>query len=199
MKIDSIDVVLLTVVFVLPGFIMNEIIDKINPAKKKNEAVLFLKCLTYSLVSNACLCWIFSLIIRSNLNNWMAYILLLMTTIIGSTVLAMIIAIFKQKEIVDRVLCRLGVRYIHSTETAWDYLFSKQKPCFVTVTLKDGTKMNGWYSSKSFASSDRDERDIYIEKSYREEWGESRESEGFYISKDQIMIIEFKKGADKNE
>lgn len=67
----------------------------------------------------------------------------------------------------------------------------------------DDTKLYGWYSSKSFASSDPDERDIFIELGYTlssdGSWKEDSQSEGFYVPKDQIKYIEFKKGAQSNE
>ena len=95
------------------------------------------------------------------------------------------------------MLWKIKIRTIHTTPTAWDYLFSKQESGFVIVTLIDDQKLYGWYSSQSFTSSDPDERDIFIEKGYRidgEKWTLDEQSQGFYIAKDQIKVIEFKKG-----
>ena len=69
------------------------------------------------------------------------------------------------------------------------------------ITLVDDTQLLGWYSTHSFTSSDPDERDIYVEKAYRlegDQWVTDEQSAGFYISKDQIKVIEFKKGDNNN-
>ena len=96
------------------------------------------------------------------------------------------------------MLEKLRIRSIHSTPTAWDYIFSQQHSGYVIVTLTDDIKIKGWFSINSFASSDSEERDIYIEDLYcdegEQEWIEDTDSNGIYISKDQIKFIEFKKG-----
>ena len=43
MTIDSFDIVFYTAIFVLPGFLINNIIDTLNPSQKKSEGVLLLK------------------------------------------------------------------------------------------------------------------------------------------------------------
>ena len=56
----------------------------------------------------------------------------------------------------------------------------------------------GWFSTKSFASSDSDERDIFIERIYsiddNNNWIENKSIEGIYIPKEQIKTIELLKG-----
>ena len=99
---------------------------------------------------------------------------------------------------IDRLLFKLKIKTIHSTPTAWDYFFSKQESSYVIVTLVDGTKLYGYYSLNSFTSSDPDERDMYIEKLYDEEWNTDNEDAGAYIAKEQIKYIEFRKGENKN-
>ena len=42
MTIDSFDIVFYTAVFVLPGFIINSIIDAMNPPKKHNDGIYLL-------------------------------------------------------------------------------------------------------------------------------------------------------------
>ena len=58
--------------------------------------------------------------------------------------------------------------------------------------------MFGLYSYNSFTSSENEDRDIYVEKGYKigetGEWIEDEESEGFYIPKNEIKYIEFKRG-----
>ena len=203
MSIDSFDLVFYTAIFVLPGFIINIIIDSMNPPKKHNDGIYLLKCIGFSLVSCAIWCWLYKIILESDkLSMLWHWILLLLTSILGSSIIGVILAVIKQFQIIDNILSKLKVRTIHSTPTAWDYLFSKQSEGFVIITLADDTKLYGWYSSNSFTSSDPDERDIYVEIAYKisenETWEKDSQSGGFYIPKDQIKYIVLKKGA-KNE
>ena len=50
MTIDSFDIVFYTAIFVLPGFLINNIIDTLNPSQKKSEGVLLLKSILYSII-----------------------------------------------------------------------------------------------------------------------------------------------------
>lgn len=198
MTVDSFDIVFYTAIFVLPGFVINSIIGFINPPKKHNDGIFILKCIGYSLVSCAVWCWLYLIVIRSNIQPVGRWLLLFTISLIGSLVIGFAIAIIKQHQIIiDRMLWRIKVKTIHTTPTAWDYHFSKQESVFVIITLIDDQKLYGWYSSQSFTSSDPDERDIFIEKGYRfdgEKWELDEQSQGFYIAKDQIKVIEFKKG-----
>ena len=68
----------------------------------------------------------------------------------------------------------------------------------VIVTLTDDSVIYGDFSTKSFASSDPEERDLFIEKTYipneKGEWIAADKNEGIYIHKDQIKTIEFLRG-----
>jgi Family of unknown function (DUF6338) len=50
----------------------------------------------------------------------------------------------------------------NSVPTAWDSVFTDIKPCWVIVTLKDGSKVYGFLGQGSHVSSDHEERDIFI-------------------------------------
>ncbi len=204
MTVDSFDIVFYTAVFVLPGFIMNSIIDATNPPKKYNEGIYFLKCIFLSIISCAIFSWLYAIVIECDkLATVLYWIILIAISTIGSSLLGFGIAIIKQKHTIDWLLSKMKIKTIHTTPTAWDYYFSSQKSSFIIVTLTDDTKLYGWYSTNSFTSSDSEERDIYIEKGYRYSddngWVEDKHSDGFYIPKEQIKYIEFKHQGEKNE
>ena len=199
MTIDSFDIVFYTAVFVLPGFIINGIIDTMNPPKKHNDGVYLLKCIGLSLISCGVWCWLYKIILEcSKMSTLWHWILLVLTSVVGPALLGILIAIIKQFQCIDRILSKFKINTIHTTPTAWDYLFFKQGGAFVIITLTDDTKLCGWYSSKSFTSSDQDERDIFVEIGYKlskeGKWEKDAQSDGFYVPKDQIKYIEFKKG-----
>ena len=202
MTVDSFDIVFYTSIFVLPGFIINSIIDSMNPPKKHNDGIYLLKCIGFSLISCAVWCWLYKIIIEcTKLSTLWHWILLVLTSIIGSSLLGIIIAILKQFQCVDIVLSKLNVNTIHATPAAWDYLFFNKKEGFIIVTLIDDTKLYGFFSSESFASSDQEERDLFVKVGYELSddgtWKVDSQSDGFYIPKDQIKYIEFKQGGTK--
>lgn len=204
MTIDSFDIVFYTAVFVLPGFIINSIIDAMNPPKKHNDGIYLLKCIGLSLVSCGVWCWLYKTILECDkLSTLWHWILLALTSVIGSALLGFVIAIIKQSQCISWILSKLKINIMHTTPTAWDYLFFNQGAVFIIVTLVDDTKLYGWYSPNSFASSDQDERDIFIEIGYKVsedgKWEEDAQSGGFYVPKDQIKYIEFKKGEETHE
>ena len=204
MTIDSFDIVFYTAIFVLPGFIINSIIDTMNPPKKHNDGIYSLKCIGLSLVSCGVWCWLYKIILECNkLSTLWHWILLALTSVIGSALLGFVIALIKQSQCISWILSKLKINIMHATPTAWDYLFFNQGSAFIIVTLTDDTKLYGWYSSNSFTSSDQDERDIFVEIGYKlskdGKWEEDTQSGGFYVPKDQIKYIEFKKGEEIHE
>lgn len=198
LPVDSFDVVFYTCIFLLPGFVIKSIIDAFVAPAKHNETKYFFTCLLYSIVNCALLSWAYLLLNTISEKHPIIYwILLAGVTLIGATFIGFFIGLIRKKELIDVLLKKIRIEKIPSIPTAWDYYFSKQKESFVIITLKDDTKMYGWYSSESFVSSDCEERDIYIQIGYKykeDAWIVDEESEGFYIPKEQIKIIEFKKG-----
>lgn len=196
MTIENFDVVFYTCIFLLPGFIVKSIIDTLSPPTKYNESKYFFVCLLYSIINCAAWSWGYILLSKLIANHIILYwILMLILTILGAIIIAIIIGYIKQKEITERLFRKLGIKKIHPIPTAWDYYFSKQDSAWIIVTLKNGKTIYGQYSNKSFSSSDADERDLYIEKVYSfkegEAWEEVERNKGILITKDEIETIEF--------
>ena len=199
--IESLDTVFYTAIFLLPGFLIINIIDSTNPPKRQFELTYILKCLLYSLINCACCSPLYSII--ANIKCEFLYWLLFVTaTILVAVVIGVIVSFIKQKNIIIRFLAKFNISSFPSTPTAWDYVFSKQESYFVIVTLNNGERVRGWYSNNSFASSDQDNKDLFIEKAFFYEkngkWIEDKESSGLYIPGNQIKLIELK-GRAHNE
>lgn len=204
MIIESFDAIFYTAIFVLPGFIINSVIDATNPPKRHNDGIYLLKCLLYSIIHCAIWSWAYSVILNHTFKYLTLYwISLVLSTLTGATLIAICIVVIKQNNLIYKMFEKLKIRAIHSTPTAWDYIFSQQNSDYVIITLTDDTKIKGWFSMNSFASSDPEERDLYIEELYYEEdeqeWVKDKGSNGVYISKDQIKFIEFKKGENNEQ
>lgn len=199
MLIESFDVVFYTGIFVLPGYIISEIIAVFNPTKKLSEGALLLKCLLYSIIHCAIWSWLYKIVFEIGAQYPKAYwFILVLTTIIVASVLGTVIGLIQQKQLIRTMLTALKIHTSHSTPNSWDYRFSKNQSTWLIVTLVDGGMIYGWFSTQSFASSDAEERDLYIEKIYsiddNNTWIENEMIEGIYIPKEQIKTIEFLKG-----
>lgn len=196
MTIDSFEVVFYTCIFLLPGFIIKSVIDTLVPPTKNNDTKYFFSCLLYSIVNCAIWSWVYLLLNKISDNHPIIYwILLLATTVVGATLLAFVVGVIKQTDLIEWLFKKMGVNKIHPVPTAWDYFFSKQKESWVIVTLKSGKTIYGKYSEQSFSSSDNEERDLYIEKTYTVKdnmtWEEDEKSKGILITKEEIETIEF--------
>lgn len=199
MVVESFDIVFYTAIFVLPGFLISCIIDATNPPRRYNEGIYLLKCLIYSIEHYAVWSWAYSLLFNHDFKYFTIYWMsIVLTTLIGATIISILIVFIKQKQILYIVFEKIGIKSIHSTPTAWDYKFSKQESDFVIVTLIDNTIIRGLYCTDSFSSSDYEERDLYLEKLYvlsnKHNWVEAKDNNGVYIAKNQIKYIEFLRG-----
>lgn len=196
MTIDSFEVVFYTCIFLLPGFIVKSIIDTLVPPSKHNDSKYFFSCLLYSIVNCAICSWAYLLPDKiSEEHSTKYWISLLAITVVGATLLAIFIGLVKQRGFIEWLFAIVKVNKIHPVPTAWDYYFSKQKESWIIVTLKNGKTIYGKFSNHSFASSDAEERDLYIEKTYniKEDmtWVEDDKSNGILIAKGEVETIEF--------
>lgn len=196
MTIDSFEVVLYTCIFLLPGFIIKSVLETLVPPAKHNDTKYFFSCLLYSIVNCAVWSWAYLLIHKKLNEHPVTYcVSLLAVTIAGAAILAFGIGFIRQKEYIERLFPKLNVNKIHPIPTAWDTYFSKQEPSWVIVTLKNGKTIYGKFSDHSFASSDANERDLYIEKTYaiKEDmtWLDDERNHGILVSKEEIETIEF--------
>ena len=196
MTIDSFEVVFYTCIFLLPGFIIKSIMDTLVPPIKHNDTKYFFSCLLYSVVNCAVWSWAYLLLNKiSEEHPTIYWISLLAITVVGATLLAIFIGVVKQKGFIEWLFAKMRVNKIHPVPTAWDYYFSKQEESWIIVTLKNGKTIYGKFSEHSFASSDAEERDLYIEKTYniKEDmtWVEDDKSNGILVAKDEIETIEF--------
>jgi hypothetical protein len=79
--------------------------------------------------------------------------------------------------------------------TAWDFFFGRREPCFVLLTLSDGTRLGGYWGPLSYATSFPNDGDIYLEAVFRVE-GDGVFHErvpgtlGTLVRKDQYKYIE---------
>ena len=81
--------------------------------------------------------------------------------------------------------------------TAWDFKFMAEVPSWVIVTLKDGSRVYGFFGNASFAGDDANERGLYIEAVFTptdgQSWQPVQDTGGILIKSDQIASVEFRR------
>lgn len=112
---------------------------------------------------------------------------------VGPALFGLFLGINAQKQIVRRLLNKIGLYPVHVMPAAWDWKFGTMTEQWVLVVLKDETKFAGLFGRHSFASSDPAERDLYIERIYdidnANQW--HPRDNGVLIAGSEIRTIEF--------
>ncbi|MDR0637500.1 MAG: DUF6338 family protein [Spirochaetaceae bacterium] len=96
------------------------------------------------------------------------------------------------------VISRIRAIKTRLTPAAWDHYFNDCQDCFVLIHLKSGGTVGGFYSGNSFASSYPGNKDLYLQELWAlDEEGafkeKVKETNGFWVSVDEIELIEFLK------
>ena len=205
-ELNSVSTVVLISLFILPGYMIKSILSTARPEKKDRDAAYYLSCLFYSLINCAVWSWAYFLVSswafsKSSRHPILFWVYCLAITLIGALLLSLAIVLLrylKKSERLTKLFDKMDLNTVHPIPTAWDYCFSRRQGNWVIVTLNDGSIVRGLFSSGSFASSEADERDMFIEDCYgfnqeNNEWIENKSSDGVYISASQIKTIEFLK------
>lgn len=199
MSLGGFDVLFYTLAFLVPGFVLDSTLSVFTPRKVESAQLSFLRFLALSCVNYAFWSWLIYLMFRVEFftahpvrtaTAWGVIIL------VSPVALGVFLGYFSQQEGIRKILQRIGLNPIHVIPTGWDYKFSKSnKAVWVFVTLKDGSSVAGLFGSKSFASSESGERDLYIQEVFRisddGSWQCIPRSSGILIRGDQIKHIEF--------
>ena len=197
--LSSFEMLFYTLVFIVPGFIMYCAVSTIVPKKKEEANVSFIRFLLFSCINYAIWSWLIYYIAKNDLaeeNPLIASLIWGFIILISPLIIGLVIGINSRKETIRKILQAVGYNPIHPIPTAWDFKFCNiTEGSWVIVTLKDDSIVAGLFGKDSFASSDYEERDIYIERVYRIQadgtWVEVQRSEGILICNKQIKHIEF--------
>lgn len=83
----------------------------------------------------------------------------------------------------------------HPVETGWEYVFGRGEWLWATITLTDGSVVEGIFGDDSLASTRAGERDIYLQKYYPSESGRPMPVEndaGIWVAAPMIKAISFR-------
>lgn len=205
MAFDSFDAVFYTVGFLIPGFVWSAVLSMLVPRRVMSSEVRLLEYLTFSCLNHGlwswALFWIFRTAFIENHPYW-GGLVVFGIVFLSPVVLGVLTAYLQQREMVARFLGRLGFRTIHPIPMAWDWLFSQEKPYWALVTLKNGSRLYGLYGLRSYAGSDPERRDLYLEAMFRVvqsgDWAPVEDTAGVLVMANEIAAIELKKLGEVN-
>jgi hypothetical protein len=195
----NLDSLAIALTFIVPGFVLLSTLRALLPRRPTTGSDLIISCLTASSLNYAAWFWLVYYLTASGFGKahplWTG-LLWTVVTLSSPILLGVFLAHFDQRQYVGKVLHLLGFNPLHPIPAAWDFKFYNTSPVWVLVTLKDGGSVAGFWGSRSFASSDPAERDLYIETVYmiprgKKPWQKIPRSAGMLIPGREIRHIEF--------
>ena len=200
MTLDSSDVLFFTLAFLVPGFILQWTLSAFVSQRKEDAQLLLLRYLTLSCANYGLWSGVVFLIFLTDLpknNPVLSAVAFFLIVFVSPVVIGLALGKSNQNDTIRRLLSKVGFRPIHVVPVGWDYKFSHiREAAWIIVTLTDNSQIAGFWGERSFASSEAEERDLYIEEvwiiSEDGDWKPQDRSEGVLICSAQIKYIEFR-------
>jgi len=199
MVLQSFEVVFFTAGFLVPGLVWSAVLSMLMPAGTKSKDTRFVEFLTLSCINHGLWSWALFPVFKTGFlerQPWWSGAILFGIMFVSPAFLGVVTGWLQQKEAIGRFLRSLGLRSVHPIPCAWDWHFGRLKPYWVVVTMKDGSRVRGLFHSRSFAGSDPERRDLYLEAQYRlletGEWAPVEDTGGVLVMGSEIAAIEFR-------
>jgi len=193
----SIDTVYVAIFFLVPGYIFLTFRNQFVAGQDRLGTEQLLAFITYSALNLALFGWILFTLPRTA-QGWVVVLTWVFVILIGPAILGLASGIWTQKELGNRLYAFFGLSLMHPTARSWDWIFHRVHPCFILVTLKDGSQCAGYWGvnaagTQSFASSDPKERDLYISQVFEiaDEGPWRRTQKSIFIAAGEIRTVEF--------
>lgn len=193
--VDSLEQVYFVIGFFAPGLIIlffrSQFLTGRTPVLRDAALVYLVLSVVYYAIAYPLADFVFSIkeLGYQKLTGWFFLIL------VGPMIFGIVLGLSARLDVARWLLAKVGVNPVHAVPTAWDWKFSRIQPSWILVTLKNETKFYGFFGSKSFAASDPEERDIYVEQLYdvdrKNNWTKAPAGKGVLIRADEVNTIEF--------
>ena len=200
MPLQGVHSLTLIIGFLIPGFIWSTVLSLLVPRRPRPAELRYLEFIALSCLNHGFWFWALLLILRPvflETHPYWSATLLFGIIFVSPVGFGLASGKLRQTRYGARLLERLGFRTLAPEPTAWDWHFSRGKPYWVLVTLRDGSCVYGLYGLASFAGDDPNERDLYLEGQFRPtdtgEWAPMEDSGGVLIKGHEIAVIEFRK------
>ena len=191
MDIWDVNKIYIFVGFVIPGFITLKTYQVLTASAPQEASKQLIDAVAYSCINYALLFWPIYMVESSGLrhNKIQLYLMFyLLVLLVAPAFWAGLYKAARATGLLQRMLP-------HPTEQAWDYVFSQRQPCWMIVTLNDGTKIAGKFGNRSFASSTSTSGQIFLEETWllNDHGGFERprsETSGTLIVSGDIRLVE---------
>lgn len=202
MNIENSISFLLILTFIVPGFIFDSITRKLIPKTRNDQQSSFLIYLTSSSINYGFWIWLIYWVYSTEYyisHPICTGFLWFLIIFISPLTLGFSWGLLIKYGLIKYIFRYFRIHTIDPIPTSWDYIFSNlTDPIWILITLKDGKLIKGYFGNKSFASSEPNFHDLFIEKVYNVnsngEWYQPEVyNDGILISHDQIKTIEFDK------
>ncbi|MDT3230887.1 DUF6338 family protein [Pseudomonas sp. rhizo25] len=192
MDIWQADKLILFIAFVIPGFLSIKFYQLIFPGTIRNASDQLIDAVAYSCINYALLFWAIVYVEGAGfrqIHPSLYYVFYVFVLFVSPFFLVLAWKWLRTHE-------RFKGTAPHPTPKPWDFVFKQAKPFWIVVYLKNGNKVGGRYSGKSFASSFPADEQIYLEES----WLVSdaglldravKQSAGVLIMASEISYVEF--------
>lgn len=192
MDVFDLDKLVLFIAFVIPGFVSLKTYEALGlgPPRETGQQLIdaiAYSCLNYAVLSVA----IYSVEVsgfRSSL-PWVYGAFWFFFLFVSPVGLTCAVWMLRHSRLVLNTLP-------HPVGKPWDFVFSKRRPYWIIVKLKDGSQIAGRYDSESFASNSPQPEQIYLEEAWHlnQDGGFERprtDTAGIIVVGSEIVAIEF--------
>lgn len=191
--------VLVSVLFIIPGFVWKKTRGIFYPRKDEADKAFLLDCLARSCVVHGVTgSSLYLVALQAGKKNGWDPIWMIVLLFGVPLVFAIVEILATEKGWLRRIAERLKIPVVpvHPIPQAWDHYFSRGRRAFVRVWLRDGISVAGLYGADSYASSEPEDRDLYLQTLYQTDaddnlTGPVPQSAGIWIRGDEIKYIEF--------
>lgn len=188
MNIWESDKLLLFIAFIIPGFVSIKVYELFYPVEYQDSSKKLIDTITYSCINYALLS---PLIYFAEISNWPSVTYMVLYIFILFIAPILWVLIWGQLRNTEFFQSRMP----HPANRAWDFVFSQRKSYWVIVTLKDGTKLGGWFGCNSFVSCAPYKEQIYLERSWELNENDRfdhchEKTQGVLIVSDEISHVE---------
>lgn len=189
----SLDAIYIAFVFVVPGYIISCFRAHFVTGRKPTRPDYFVRLLTLSALNFTISGWAIYLAFAWDTGPVARTLVWLFVLGVSPVAIGIISGMGSQREWPRNLYGWIGLSPLHYIPTSWDYQFSKQAAWWVLVVLKNDTKFAGYWSGKSFASSEPEERDVLIEQVFEipDEGPWTPTNKSVLITSGEIRSIEF--------
>lgn len=179
-------------IFFLPGFISMKVYDLMVPAAPRDASKSLLEAISYSTLNFGALFWLIALVQANDFyhNHFLLYSLTI------PVVMVFVPACWPFAYLKLASLPSVARHIANPIQKPWDYIFGKRNPYWIIVHLRNGVRIGGRFDTKSFASSNPADEQIYLEEVWNLDdegrfIGKVERSRGIIVMQEEIRAVEF--------